>query len=514
REKLWSERPWISLVLGGALLALSMPGRVRGVPWFSFVAFVPLLLQVLRGGPAWKRIRSGLFFGFVSTLPLLTWVDFTISTYGKLGHVAGWAAAILLSLYISIYFSLFTWMLGFLVDSLGEGAVLAAPAVWSSLEIIRIKWDLGFPWLLLGYSQYGNSLTVNAAAYTGVIGLGFLIMLVNAFLSLAVHRTGTGRKGMSPLSLFSCGVLVVFFMGMLNQARLSHPPKGESSVSILVVQPAIDQWKKWDSSFQEETLEILRDLTWGFRGDLVVWPETALPFFLYWDEEPTSRFFTILQEVNVPILTGVPWYESEKGKFFNSVVLFSPDGFMLGKYDKLKLVPFGEYVPLRPLFFFVDKLTEGGEDFSRGREVVLVKAGKISVAPSICYEAIYPVLAVEGVRRGANLLVNVTNDAWFGDTGAPYQHFAMASMRAVETGRYMVRCANGGISAVINWKGETEAEKPLFKRGSFTASVPLLTGVTFYVRSANLLNSCIAGIFLLFLAAALWIRRSNHGRSF
>jgi len=246
--------------------------------------------------------------------------------------------------------------------------------------------------------------------------------------------------------------------------------------------------------------------------DLIVWPETALPFFVYVEEEPTKKFMEILEKSPAPILTGVPWFDPVGERFFNSIVLFERNGDISRRYDKIKLVPFGEYVPFRPVLFFVDKLTGGGEDFSRGREVVIIENGKCKIVPSVCYEAIFPQLSVEGVSRGGNLLVNLTNDAWFGDTSAPYQHLAMARMRAVETGRYMLRCANAGISAVIDWRGEVVKEIPLFERDAVDVEVPLYAGMTFYVKNANLINSCVLIGFPLIMTMVFIIRRCRYGR--
>jgi apolipoprotein N-acyltransferase len=211
----------------------------------------------------------------------------------------------------------------------------------------------------------------------------------------------------------------------------------------------------------------------------------------------------------IPIVFGAPWYDpAGGGKYFNSVFLMDARGVVLGRYDKRHLVPFGEYIPLQPLLFFLSKLTAGAADFSTGTGPALFRIGGRPVAASVCYEALFPALIRDGVLEGASWLVNVTNDAWFGDTVAPHQHLAMARMRCVEFRRPMVRAANSGISAFIDADGGIAASLGLFRRGVLVAAVRPATGETVYAKTGEIFGiSCS----ILTILAFIFSLRGSHG---
>jgi apolipoprotein N-acyltransferase len=242
---------------------------------------------------------------------------------------------------------------------------------------------------------------------------------------------------------------------------------------------------------------------------VVVWPETAAPFFYGWEAGLSRRVEAIAVSGGIPILFGAPWYDpAGGGKFYNSVFQMDARGVVLGRYDKRHLVPFGEYIPLRPVLFFLSKLTPGGGDFSTGTSPALFRVHGQPVAASICYEALFPALIREGVLEGATWLVNVTNDAWFGDTVAPHQHLAMARMRCVEFRRPMVRAANSGISAVIEADGGIAASLGLSRRGVLVAAVRPATGETVYAKTGEIFGiSCS----ILTIFAFIFPLRGSHG---
>jgi apolipoprotein N-acyltransferase len=283
-------------------------------------------------------------------------------------------------------------------------------------------------------------------------------------------------------------------------------------VKVAVAQGGIDQSVKWDPENQLATLEIYKELTRQAReagAQLAVWPETAAPFFYGWEAELSRQLDAIVVSGGIPVIFGAPWYDpAEGGKFYNSVFHMDARGVVLGRYDKRHLVPFGEYIPLRSVLFFLRKLTAGDEDFSAGTGPALFRFGGRPVAASVCYEALFPALTRDGVIGGASWLVNVTNDAWFGDTVAPHQHLAMARMRCVEFRRPMVRAANSGISAVIDANGGTSASLGLFRRGVLVAAVRPATGETVYAKTGEIFGiSCsILTIFAFILPL-----RGSHG---
>ncbi|HEY5190449.1 MAG TPA: apolipoprotein N-acyltransferase, partial [Candidatus Deferrimicrobium sp.] len=244
-------------------------------------------------------------------------------------------------------------------------------------------------------------------------------------------------------------------------------------------------------------------------AQVVVWPETAAPFFYGWEAELSRRLEAIAVSGGIPIIFGAPWFEpSGGGKFYNSVFQMDARGIVLGRYDKRHLVPFSEYIPMRSVLFFLSKLTAGDEDFSTGTGPALFQVGGLPVSTSVCYEALFPALIREGVLAGATWLVNVTNDAWFGDTVAPHQHLAMARMRCVEFRRPMVRAANSGISAVIDRDGGIAVSLGLFQRGILVAAVRPATVETVYAKTGEIFGiSCSILTLLVFI----YPLRGSHG---
>jgi apolipoprotein N-acyltransferase len=495
-----------------------MPGKTFFLPWLAYGAFLPLFFCIDKRRPRSEVALCGFLYGAISSFILLRWIAFTISVYGNLGPFVGYLSAILLSLYCGIFFSIFSLIVHLGLYRWRYWGFCMVPFIWSGLEVLRSIRQEGFPWLLLGYSQYGDRLAREFAALGGVIGVGFLLMAINVCLYVALKNYFEKRKIagiLSPALLFLGILFLLHLPGFSRLGRESSTGPPTDTVKVLVVQPNIEQWKKWDEKFQAESMEINRSVTdenIEEGTELVIWPETALPFFYGWDEEMTLNLDNYLLSLKRPLITGTPWLEAiPEERYFNSTILFSREGRILSRYDKVKLVPFGEYVPLRGIFFFVDKITEGAEDFSAGRHVELLLTGPVKVVPAICYEAIFPLHSLKGVSMGGNLLVNITNDAWFGDTEAPYQQLYMAAFRAIETGRFMVRSSNSGISGVIGPHGAILMQIGLFKRGAFVAKVPLLTGMTFYTINAKLIHLCILGVGAIFvLITIIWRKKDGE----
>ena len=281
---------------------------------------------------------------------------------------------------------------------------------------------------------------------------------------------------------------------------------------MAIAQGGIDQAVKWDPENQLATIRIYGELTRTARDEgakLVVWPETAAPFFYGWEAELSRKLEAEAASGGIPIIFGAPWFDpADGGKFYNSVFHMDARGVVLGRYDKRHLVPFGEYIPLRPILFFLNKLTEGAEDFSTGTGPSLFRYDGRPVAASVCYEALFPGLIRDGVLEGATWLVNVTNDAWFGDTVAPHQHLAMARMRSVEFRRPMVRAANSGISAFIDADGGIAASLGLFRRGVLVAAVRPATGETVYAKTGEIFGISCSIVTILALIFPL---RGSHG---
>jgi len=500
----------------GALFALSYAAGMPGyeVPGAGFICMAPFLYLSTRPGSLRDAARRGWAAGTAGSLPLYYWISHTVAVEGKLGWPLGWLSAVLLSAYLGAYFSVAAAAAHRLASRFGDRGLWAFPFLWTGLELARTHLFTGFPWMLLGYALSGGAYLRQAADLAGVYGLSFLLALSGVSLYLA-GKAWSERTLKAALPRLAPGAASVLFLAVYGlAANLPSDPRstGSGMLRAGIAQGGIDQNVKWEPSNQWNTLEIYGELTARARAagaSVVIWPETAAPFFYGWEAELSRRVDAIAAGAGVPLIFGAPWFDpADGGRFYNSVFLVDGRGVLAGRYDKRHLVPFGEYIPLRRVLFFLQKLTVGSDDFSRGTTSSLFSAGGELVSASVCYEAIFPGILRDAVRGGATVLVNVTNDAWFGDTVAPRQHLAMARLRCVELRRPMFRAANSGISAVIDSGGGIVASLGLFRRGVVVGEVRPGTEMTLYAKTGEIFGiSCIIiSFFTLFFPL-----RGRHG---
>jgi len=308
------------------------------------------------------------------------------------------------------------------------------------------------------------------------------------------------------------GAILLGLLGLWGTWAVDQPVEAEGTTSVLIAQGNIDQSLKWDDNYRLGTINRYAALTQnGLRqgpADLVVWPETALPFYF---QEPSTLSVNVKQairEAATPLLTGTPAYtfDATKQTFLqhNRAVLLDGAARTLGRYDKEHLVPFGEYVPLDKLLPFVKKLAQGAGDFVPGLALEPLATGPLKLGVLICYETIFPELANARVAAGANILVNISNDAWFGRSSSPFQHLQMSVLRAVEQRRTLVRCTNTGISAFIGPRGRILQSGGLFVSGSYRHdALPLVTSTTFFHRHRISLGTGLAVLLGLIAALAM-----------
>jgi len=468
-------RTWLLGALFVLSYALGTPGYdVPALPFFCLAPFIALAIEA-------PSVRSAAWRGWVAgtaaSVPLYYWIAHTVAVTGKQGWPLGALAAFLVSAYVGAYFSVAAGAARRLHARYGGKGLWAFPLVWVGVELARSYLFSGFPWMLLGYTLAGSPFLRQSADLAGVAGLSFLLALSSVSVCLSCSSVAARAWGRGLLLATPAAAAAAFLWayGAASHSAPGSAPTAGPSLVVGIAQGGIDQSVKWEPGNQEKTLDAYEELTRRARdagARVVVWPETAAPFFYGWDTGLTRRLDGIGARAGVPLLFGAPWYDpAAGGKVYNSVFHMDDRGVVRGRYDKRHLVPFGEYVPLRRILFFVKKLTVGENDFSAGAGPVLFEIAGARLAASVCYEAIFPAVIRDGVAAGAGILVNVTNDAWFGDTVAPRQHLAMARLRCVEFRRPMVRAANSGISAVIDSRGEVTASLGLFRRGIVTAEV-------------------------------------------
>jgi apolipoprotein N-acyltransferase len=500
------------------MYALGMPGY--DVPGLPFACLVPLLILSTASVNARQAARRGFVAGTLGNLLLVYWIAYTVAVQGKLGWALGSLSSLLVSAYLGVYVSVAAAIAHRLRRRFGIAGLWAFPAAWVCVEYLRAVLFTGFPWLLLGYSLSGHAFLRQAAGLAGVYGLGFLLATANVCLYRAGAEGASGNRSGVLVHLAGAAAVAAFLFAYGAAGRETERAgiPGETVV-VGIAQGGIDQSVKWFPSHQKETLEVYGALTKEAKekgAEVVVWPETAAPFFYGWEAEMSTVVDAAAEQNRVAILFGAPWFDpSAGGKYFNSVFFLNEQGIAMGRYDKRHLVPFGEYIPLRRLLFFLRKLTAGEEDFSSGVGPALFPARGGPVGASVCYEAVFPEIIRESVREGARWLVNVTNDAWFGDTVAPHQHLAMARMRTVEFRRPMVRAANSGISAVIDERGEVVDRLGLFRKGTLVAQIRPRRDQTAYAKTGDLFAlSCTIITFLILIISGRGtdVRRNVHGK--
>ena len=499
--------------LSGAALVLCFPrSEIDLLAWF---ALVPLLFHVSRVTPR-RAMVAGASLGLVFHLGNLYWVSQVMVQYGG-GISRATSVAILLALvaYLSLYTAAFAGLAAGACARGGTGALLATPFFWVGLEYFRQYPFGGFPWCLLGYSQVSAPSIAQLASLVGVYGLSFLIVLVNALIVYWLARPGWRKAVTAAIPVVILLAAVIAF-GRFQLAAAVPPP----SFPVAAIQGNVLQEHKWDPGWAADIFA--RHLALSSQATekgarLIVWPESSTPFHFDGSPEASARMRGFVEEHDVFLLFGSDDYESTPDRpgdyrAFNGVKLLDPAGEVRLRYHKIYLVPFGEFVPLRSLLRFAQPLVQSVSDFSPGTDVLVADVDGEAIGAFICYEAIYSSLVRRFVEQGASLLVNVTNDAWFGRSAAPYQHLSMARLRAIETRRYLVRAANTGISALVDPYGRVVASGDLFVPQVIAGRVGFRHERTFYVRAGYLLPASMAVVTLAFAVAlvALHLREQRR----
>ncbi|MFC1868718.1 apolipoprotein N-acyltransferase [Thermodesulfobacteriota bacterium] len=494
-----SKRKILISILSGVMLTASFPpGKLDWMAWFALVPLLKCLEKESRS----NAFRLGFIAGLAHFLTLIYWVISVLNTYGGLNIIISLGVLILLCLYLSLYLSLFSFLVQYLKGSRFRALMIAG--VWVSIEYIRAKLLTGFPWCLLGYSQFRYPILIQIVDTVGVYGLSFLIIAVNAVIYQLLFNNGLIEKkrySRSEILLVMVMIIITIAYGNYRLSEYNSERKEKKTIAVAIIQGNMDQSVKWDPAYQKETMDKYQRLThaaYRFKPDLIVWPETAVPFFFQDNTEFTGEVYRIPRESGTQLIFGSPAYMKGNGpaRYYNRAYLLSSQG-VIGHYDKVHLVPFGEYVPLKKFLPFVHRLVPAAGDFNSGEEIEPLKLPDLPVGVLICYEAIFPELSRAHVKKGAEILVNLTNDAWFGITSAPYQHLIMSLFRAVENRRPLIRAANTGFSAFIDPSGRIIARGDLFNEEVLIAEIKAGNNVlTIYSQYGDLF-ACIILIICL-----------------
>lgn len=499
-------------LLTGVCLTMSFPNT--GLFMIAWVALIPLMISVSTQTPR-QAFFSGLCAGMVHYLSLIYWLVQTLEVYGGLHWVLAYACLVLLSFYLALYLGVFCALFRKL-NTGGALIPLAGASFWVVLEYIRTYLLTGFPWGALGYSQYMNLNFIQIADFSGVYGVSFLIVLVNLTGVMAWKWIVGVNTNRDPLvgkqkMVLSVGITLSLLWGTYGYGRIQIKQVAEHiqkspKVPVAVVQGNIRQDLKWTQSFRESTIEKYIKLSTQIldrQPVLVIWPETAMPFYYNYDNALSNLVDAGIRQANTDFLIGSPAVEvqNDEVKIYNRAYMLDRFSLITGIYDKIHLVPFGEYVPFEKYLTFLGKITAQAGNFSFGQkkyEPLVFKSHKTGVL--ICFDVLFPRIAARFVKNGADLLTTMTNDAWFGYSSATWQHFSICVFRAIENRRSVARAANTGISGFIDPKGKILKTTRLFTDVSIVEPISMLTIKTPYTKYGDgFAMICVLAICLAFV---------------
>jgi apolipoprotein N-acyltransferase len=478
---------WLLALASAALLILTFPKF--SMVWFAPAALAPLLVAMARE-PRWpRRFLLGWSAGVAYWFGVCYWIQFVLSFHGGLGDAAGWAVFLLFAMAKALHMGVFGALAGVLMRRWWAAPSVAA--LWVAVEATH--GPLGFAWLALGNAGIDMGIPMRLAPFTGVYGISFVFALMAAALALAAVR----RPRVELLWL-----ALVLLVALLPQL----PPAERGQETALLVQPGISETEQWNA----ESIDAMkrRQVTLSLRGALaepgqppsiIVWPEVPAP--LYYFDDPVLRDYVdkLARASRAYVVLGIVAH-APGGAPLNSAALISPEGLPVSRYDKVNLVPFGEFVPW-PLGF-ANKISAEVGDFTAGTHVVVSPVGTHKIGTFICYESVFPNFVRRFVAGGAEVLINISNDGWFGKSAAREQHLSMVRMRAVENRRWILRSTNDGITVTIDPTGGLRGELPKYLEATSYTNFSYERALTTYTRFGDWFPLLCAMVAVLGLVAA------------
>ena len=482
-------------LLAAVLLFLIYPNIIfpaGGWPWLAPVALVPLLLALAREPrPLW-RFLLGEFTGIVYWFALCYWIQFVLEVHGGMGRWGGWATFALFCAAKAVHLAVFSMLAAVLLKT--SYAIPAIAALWTGIE--RTHGMFGFAWLALGNAGIDMPLALRVGPFVGVYGLSFVFSLMSAVVAFLILRRG--RKHLYWLAIVPCLLLLP-----------ELPARETPTETALLLQPNMSEAEQWTSvSAAREREHIVGESLQAAERDgnekIVIWPESPGPLYFYGDPIFHQEAMQLAQQAHAYFLFGTV-AKTQEGAPLNSAVLLAPNGAFVDRYDKINLVPFGEFIP--PLFGFVNRITQEISDFVPGNRMVVFPMNAHRLGVFICYEAAFPAEVRQFVKGGANLLVNISNDGYFGHSAAREQHLQIARMRAVENRRWLIRSTNDGITAVIDPAGRIDERLPMYQELTASVHFAFRDGTTVYTGYGDWFAwACLAAAVF----ALLWSQRPHY----
>ena len=501
---------YLLAVTSGVLFAWAFPNVSQG--WLAFVAFLPLLVAIDRARGTWESFFLGWTAQTTAWLVMVPWVVRVMARYGGLSVTVGVLLYIAMCLILGSYGGLF----GAVVKRLRLGQRflpwLLVPLAWAAAEYARTYLLSGFPWNLIATTIVDYTTLIQIDRAGGPYLTGALILLPSTIAAWWITKRPSSIQRVIVVGVL--GILVLVWWGTgLVASKLIARPNAQPVVTAALLQPNITQQMRWDEANVVAIYRKMMAMTVeavGKGADVVVWPESTVPLSYTQTDFFRSSIEQISRDYDVDIILGsVATDPARPNRIWNSAFLAS-GGRTIGHYDKIRLVPFGEYVPLRRVLFFAEKLVRAVGEFEFGTNDHPL-GGKLQYGPAICYEIVYPQISRRQVHNGADVLVTITNDAWFEGSSAPDQHLAQARLRAIETDRYLLRAATTGISAFIDPTGRVIEAIPMSKDGIIYARFQPRNTTTGYVRFGDWFawGACLATIVALVVS---WRRQKAEGR--
>jgi apolipoprotein N-acyltransferase len=515
---------WWMPLCAGVLYSFALPPLNHETHWslalFPFLSFIILLpLAAFAVQHSLKRALLHMFlFGYTAALGQYHWLIFDkvegLWHFVIIGLLL--TSAVVGSLYLAAGL-----LFRIAVRFFPRAYVIIFPALWVLIDYCRTLGDCAFPWAFLGYALTPLLPLAQLASVTGVWGLTFLIVMGNMLIWQFLRNAflgAAGKKQLDLLTVFAAFLLVASSCGWFRMHHYYRLPGHPATISLL--QPNIDQFH-WSNNMLDTAFAVCESLMVNAameKPDLMVLPESALLCYITHRQEYKERLVAVIRRVNTPLIFGsLDWEPASSGSSYDPFVYnsaFSIDTGASGfkSYHKMKLVPFSEALPFEWLFPLLSRVNLGEADFHRGMEETVFHIGKnIKAAPFICYESIFPDFVRRRVQKGANLMVTITNDGWFGKSSGPYHHAMMARMRSIENGTSLARCANSGISMFVDPVGKIDGTTGLYQKAILTRSIPISTLPSLYTTFGDWFVA-VCGI-LISAAAAFAALRRRVGRS-
>ena len=520
------------LILSGILFGISFTPFPFPFPLLLFIAFVPYFFVVTKRQTLLKVNAASYLTFFVMSLITVFWVGSWQSTADPFLMLSGIVLVLFLPCVMLINSTLYFLSRRVFKKDL---SLYFFPFFWVTGEYLLTLTDLKFPWLTIGHGLAKFTSFIQVADIIGAFGLSFVVLWINIFIFKGIKSfTENAKVGSIYFSIAASIFILIIVYGF---AKISCADNEEKKVKVGIIQPNLDPWNKWELGGLNEILDNYFELSQKCVDEgaqLILWPETALPVYLlsgtYQNE--VDSIYSFLKKNNVSLLTGMPdliiYTEnaprnakfSEAGNYhyttYNSILLLQPNTFELQRYGKMQLVPLGEHTPFVDQLPFLGEMLKWGVGISGwnvGQDTTVFKfvndKDTIKVGGLVCYESVFPTFPNYFVDRGAQFLTVLTNDSWYGKLSGPYQHKEFANLRAVENRRAVVRCANGGVSCLINKFGVTEVETEMFTRTHLVVDVPLNDEKTFYTKNPLIIPvvSSAFSLWIFGINILLWMKK-------